>query len=166
MSNCWVNVQIMSDTGKCPVTTRERCSLFMCVHIFLMDLMDTSFDAWDLLICKGTQKRALSLASRRVFMQGFHVVFQEKNVLPHKYHLLLSMRQGFGNELRARRTAQPWTISCRALEAHSSRMTGGWLFLARLSPDNWGEWLLPNGLLVLYSFFLDIEKGAIWKFLE
>lgn len=94
-------------------------------------------------------------------MQGFHVVFLEKNMLPSKYHLLLSMCWGFGDELRARRTALPWTISSRALEADSSRMIGGWLFLAKLSPDNWGEWLLPDGLVALYSFFLNIQKEAV-----
>lgn len=117
---------------------RERSSLFMCVHIFLMD---EQIHLWmlllrcrgHLLVCDGIHKRAVSLANRRALMQGLHVVFLEKNMLPNKYHLLLSMFQEFGDELRARRNALLWTISSRALEADSSRMTGGWLFLAKLS---------------------------------
>lgn len=138
----------------------------MCVHVFFMDQqihlwMPLLRSRGHSLIGIGIEKRAVSLASRMVLMQGFHVVFLEKNMLPRKYHLLLSMCQGFGDELRARRTPLPWTISSRALEADSSRMIGGWLFLAKLSPDNWGEWLLPDGLVAFYSFFLNMQKEAI-----
>lgn len=138
----------------------------MCVHVFFMDQqihlwMPLLRSRGHSLISIGIEKRAVSLASRMVLMQGFHVVFLEKNMLPRKYHLLLSMCQGFGDELRARRTPLPRTISSRALEADSSRMIGGWLFLAKLSPDNWGEWLLPDGLVAFYSFFLNMQKEAI-----
>lgn len=145
---------------------REGSSLFMCVHIFLLD---QQIYLWmlllscrgHLLIHNGIQKRAISLANRRLLMQGFNVVFLERNMLSNKYHLLLSIFQGIGDELRARRTALRWTISSRAQEADSSRMIGGWPFFAKLSPDNWGEWLLPDGLVVVYSFSLNIQKGAI-----
>lgn len=163
MSSCWVNVQVMSSTGKSS-DPEERAVVSSCACVF-----SSWTSSWMLLlkcrghflVCSGIQKRAVSLANKRVLMQGFHVVFLEKNVLPNKYHLVLSVCQGFDDGLRARRTALPWTVSSRALEADSSRMIGGWLFLAKLSPDNWGGWLLLDGLVVLYSFFLNIQKGAI-----
>lgn len=107
------------------------------------------------------QERAVSSANSRALMQGCHIVFLVKNVLPNKYHLVLATCQGLGDELGVSRTALPWTVSSRALETHSCRMTEGWLLLSYVSPENSGGWLLCDGLVVLYSLFHSMQKGAI-----
>lgn len=94
-------------------------------------------------------------------MQGFHIVFLVKNVLPNKYHLVLGMCQGLGDELGASRTALPWTVSSRALQTDSSRMVGGRLFLSNVSPDNSGGW--SGGPLLTFP---QLAKGGnLQKFL-
>lgn len=139
----------------------------MCVRVFLMDhqialWMLISRSKGHLLFFSGKQKRTVSLAKSRVLMQGFHIFFLVKNVLPNKYHLVLAPCQGLGDELGASRTALPWRMSSRALlEVHSCRMTGGWLFLCNVSPEISGGWLLGDGVVVLYSLFHTTQKGAI-----
>lgn len=110
---------------------------------------------------RGIQKRTVSLASSKVLMQGFQIVFLVQNVLPNKYHLVLVKCQVVRSEVGASRVALPPAVFTTALKTDSCGVTGDgfslmyWLFLV----DGFPWW--SGGPLVTPSH--NTQKGQSLK---
>lgn len=141
MSSCRVNVQVMS--GREMSTDPEGRVVSSCVCIFSSWTNRHLFRClfWDhLLVFSDIEKRTSSLVNKRVLMQGFRIVFLvtccQINIT---WFWVCDRGQTMSQE--------PAELHCP--EQFPDQINAGWL--------------LWDGLVVLYSLFHSMKKGAISK---